>query len=618
MRARLTVETGAATPPVFDFSDGQTVRLGRDPQSTLVLGDRFASRKHAEVYPTEGGWKIRDLQSTNKTRVNGEPIRQSARLADGDLIAIGDVRLRFNLNPGRDSTAEIPVFIPNEQPAAAVGLPAPGEGELSHTDLQADELTALVVFLKDSQRESTVHGLVALALTVAHRQTQATLAGYLSLDPEDPRLKLVHPDRAAVDVPLSRRLTQAVLQTRRPVWLSAARTPDLEGDSLLAFRDALCLPLRSAEAAAGENPLGALHVYKANRPFTDREVRFCEVLAGCLAGALHVLRGRCVLEGDVRRLRGHAAGDDLVGDSPALTQLRQQIDRLADLPCTVLISGESGVGKELVAVGLHQRSRRRDGPFVPLNCAALPASLIEAELFGHKKGAFSDATADRPGCFLTADEGTLFLDEIGEMPLESQARLLRVLETKRVKAVGDDKERAVDVRIVAATNRDLSQAVRDGRFRQDLFYRLAPVLPVPPLRDHAEDIPALTEHLLTRLAAEYHRRVTLSEAALQRLRAYRWPGNVRQMRTVLESAVALCDDRGVVHAGDLRLPDEPGAAPGPVESLNLEALEAWAIRQALARTGGNATQAAQLLGIHRDTLQAKLKKYGIERRAEGK
>ncbi len=461
MRVRLTVESGAATPPVFEFRDGQTVRLGRDPLSTIVLGDRFASRKHAEICPAAGGWEIRDCQSTNKTRLNGERITQAARLADGDIIAIGDVRLRFTLHPARDSTAEIPVFIPTGPPPAPTPSSGPAGGELSRTELQADELTALVAFLKDSQREPTVHGLIALALATVHRQTQATLAGYLSLDPEDPRLKIVHPDRAAVDVPLSRRLTQAVLQTQRPVWLSTARIPNMEeGDSLVAYRDALCLPLRSAEAAFGECPLGALHVYKANRPFSDREVRFCEVLAGCLAGALQVLRSRCVLEADVRRLRGYAAGDDLVGDSPALNQLRQQIDRLADLPCTVLITGESGVGKELVAIGLHKRSRRRDGPFVPVNCAALPASLIEAELFGHKKGAFSDATSDRPGCFLTADEGTLFLDEIGEMPLESQARLLRVLETKRVKAVGSDEERPVDVRIVAATNRDLEKAVR--------------------------------------------------------------------------------------------------------------------------------------------------------------
>jgi two-component system response regulator HydG len=643
MRARLTVETGMATPPVLDLHKGQTVRLGRDPTSTIVLDDRFASRRHAEIYLAGEGWTIQDCRSTNNTRLNGERIARATPLSDGDLITIGDVRLRFSLQPTRDSTDELPILLPPDAvpiAAAADGQPTcPPEpdDDLSQTELQSDELTALVTFLKVSQHQNTVSDLVHAALAAIHRQTQATLAGYLSLDPDDPQLKIVYPGDAAVDLPLSRRLTREAVRTRRPVWLHAARGPDLEGESLVAYQDALCVPLQESRRwrsglssedrlkaelqredrlkAELQPPLGALHVYKANQAFRDREVRFCEVLAGCLAGALHVLRDRCVLEADVRRLRGHDAGDDLVGDSAVLDRLRRQMDRLADLPCTVLITGESGVGKELVALGLHRRSRRRGRPFVPVNCAALPASLIEAELFGHKAGAFTGAAADRPGCFLKADEGTLFLDEIGEMPLEAQARLLRVLETKRVKAVGGDDEQTVDVRILAATNRDLERAVREGRFREDLFYRLAPVLAVPPLRDHPEDIPALVDHFLARLADEYHRHATLSEAALQRLQNYRWPGNVRQLRNVLATAVALCDDHGIVHAGDLRLPSDPGAAPGGApESLNLEELEVWAIRQALEQANGVHAKAAVMLGVHRSTLLDKLKKYGLERR----
>jgi two-component system, NtrC family, response regulator HydG len=656
MRARLTVETGTATPPVLDFSEGQTVRLGRDPASTVVLDDRFASRRHAEIYPADKGWKIRDCKSTNKTRLNGERIGQAKTLADGDLITIGDVRLRFVLNPVRDSTDEIPILLGGDPQSEPATTPAEPAGDLSETVLQVDELTALVSFLKSSQQQTTVPALVHLALAAVHRQTDATLAGFLSLDPEDPQLKIVYPGDAAVDMPLSRRLTREAVRTRRPVWLHAARTPDLVGESLLSYRDALCVPLQVPETgphkpgapatgsgepphkpgaqatgsgepdhlgsrsagglATGGDALGALHVYRASRAFRYRDVHFCEVLAGCLAGALQVLRGRCVLEADVRRLRSHAASDDLVGESPALCRLRQQMDRLGDLPCTVLITGESGVGKELVALGLHRRSRRRDGPFVPVNCAALPDTLIEAELFGHKAGGFTGAETDRAGCFLKADEGTLFLDEIGEMPLNAQARLLRVLETKRVKAVGGDDEQAVDVRILAATNRDLEQAMREGRFRQDLFYRLAPVLTVPPLRDHAEDVPALVDHFLACLADEYHRRVTLSQAALSRLQTYRWPGNVRQLRNVLATAVALCDDHGAVRVSDLQLPSDAEPASGEEDSLNLEELEARTVRRALARANGVHAKAAQLLGIHRDTLLNKLKKYGLERGRE--
>ncbi len=235
-------------------------------------------------------------------------------------------------------------------------------------------------------------------------------------------------------------------------------------------------------------------------------------------------------------------------------------------------------------------------------------------MFGHKKGAFSGAERERLGCFLAADQGTLFLDEIGEMPLPEQAKLLRVLESKSLRHVGGDEEVKVDVRIVAATNRDLKREMQDNRFRKDLFFRLGTTIHVPPLREHLEDIPALVEHFLGRLSLEYRRRLTLSEPAMQHLQTYSWPGNVRQLRSVLETAVATTEGN-VISARNLHLLDEqPSAAPEGPASLNLEELEAWAIRQALAQTNGNNTQTAKVLGIHRDTLITKMKKYGIERK----
>jgi two-component system, NtrC family, response regulator HydG len=385
------------------------------------------------------------------------------------------------------------------------------------------------------------------------------------------------------------------------------------------------VPLRIGRAGGenGETPaspetLGTLHVYKSTRLFTEREVRFCEVLAGCLASTLHVLRTRRALEADNSRLRDHAAGprDILVGDSPAMKQLRQQITQFARLPCTVLITGESGVGKELVALSLHQQSLRRKGPLVTLNCGAIPANLVESELFGHKKGAFTDAQGDRTGAFLRADQGTLFLDEIGDMPLLDQVKLLRVLETKSLRRVGDDEEVKLDVRILAATNRDLRRDIQDNRFRKDLYFRLGTMLHVPPLRDHLEDVPALAEHFLKRLAVEYRRRLTLSDAALERLQSYTWPGNVRQLRSLLETAVATTEGNVIsVRSLDrLLLDEQPSPSSDQLPTLNLDELEARAIRQALAQTGGNNTQAARLLGIHRDTLIAKMKKFGIERK----
>jgi Nif-specific regulatory protein len=611
----LTVEQGDALPRVFDLKENATIRLGRNRSCTIVLGDRFASREHAEIFFEAGCWKVRDCNTTNGTRLNGQRLGRALTLENGYVIAIGDVRVRFNTQVFKESTDELPAFGAPEPEPVVLAPERPGDSATT-TALHADELTTLFAFMRDSLREPTPHGLVALALECAQRQTQALFAGYLSLDLEDPQLRLVYPPQAAVDVPLSKQLTKVTQREGRSVWLSHSRDGDLESDSLLNFHDALCVPLR-----AGQDPgsplLGALHVYKKHRTFAERDLHFCEVLAGCLAGTLHTLRARRALEADNRRLREHVPDEhDLVGDSAVMKKVRQQIARIADLPCTVLVTGESGVGKELVAHSLHRKSRRKDGPFVPVNCAALPATLIESQLFGHKKGSFTGADSDQPGFFLEADEGTLFLDEIGEMPMEAQARLLRVLETKSVRPVGGDAERKVDVRIVAATNRDLEREVREGRFRKDLFFRLTTTIRVPPLREHPDDIPALVDHILRRLAVEYHRHLGISEAAVERLQGHPWPGNVRQLRSVLESAVAMCDGATTLHAGDLRLPDDSGEVDEAPGSLNLEEIEAWAIRQALERTGGNNTHAARLLGIHRDTLIAKMKKYGIERGRE--
>jgi DNA-binding NtrC family response regulator len=249
---------------------------------------------------------------------------------------------------------------------------------------------------------------------------------------------------------------------------------------------------------------------------------------------------------------------------------------------------------------------------VALNCAVVISQLADAELFGHATGALGGSDRARPGVFEQADEGTLFLDEIGELSLESQARLLRVLETKSFRPVMGDAEIKVDVRVVAATNRDLEREVRAGRFRRDLFFRLGARIVVPPLREHMEDVPALAAYFLERLNAEYHRRATLSDEALQRLQNYTWPGNVRQLRSVLETGVAIARE-DVLQPTDLLLVAEAVPAAGGPPSLNLEEVEAWAIREALAQTVGVHVQAARLLGIHRDTLINKMKKYGLSR-----
>ena len=328
------------------------------------------------------------------------------------------------------------------------------------------------------------------------------------------------------------------------------------------------------------------------------------------------------------RLRGELARsygpEGMVAASEAMRELDRQVRRVAPQKTTVLVTGESGTGKELVARALHERSPRASFPFVAVNCGAIPEALIESELFGHVRGAFTDAVRNKKGLAAEADGGTLFLDEIGELPLALQPKLLRFLQEEEVRPVGDTRSRKVDVRVVAATARDLKAAVGDGRFREDLYWRLAVVpLKVPPLRERPEDVVPLAEHFLARRAALRPELpgLSLSEEARAALVAYRWPGNVRELEHAVERAVVMCED-GTIRAADL--PDEirarpaagaVAAAPAPGADLSIKRasreLEATLIRAALERTGGNRTKAAELLEISYGALLYKIRDYGI-------
>jgi two-component system response regulator AtoC len=315
-------------------------------------------------------------------------------------------------------------------------------------------------------------------------------------------------------------------------------------------------------------------------------------------------------------LGSRARGPDLVGSSPAMREVRATVAKLAAVKTTVLVVGESGTGKELVARELHARSPRAAGPFVAVNCAAIPEPLLESELFGHRKGAFTDAT-ERAGLFEQASGGTLFLDEIGELPLGLQAKLLRALQEQVVRPLGGTREIKVDVRVIAATVRDLAADVAAGRFRQDLFYRLNVVgVRLPPLRERRQDIPELVAHVLDRLRAATGMAVDgVTPSALARLCARDWPGNVRELANTLERAVVLADADWL---DETALPEPP---PQPEldlpEDLSIKRavrqVEESLIRKALRKTGGNRTKASELLEISHRTLLYKLKELGIER-----
>ena len=334
------------------------------------------------------------------------------------------------------------------------------------------------------------------------------------------------------------------------------------------------------------------------------------------------------LRTEVERLRAadQAPADTaIVGASPAIRASIEMLGKLASSGASaVLLTGESGTGKDLIAKALHYQSQRAGGPFVAVNCAAIPDALMESELFGHEKGAFTDARFLKKGLFELADGGTLYLDEIGELKIALQPKLLRVLEDFTFRRVGSSRDLTVDVRVVAATNRDLDAAVRQGDFRPDLLYRLRVIeMPLPPLRERREDVPLLVEHFLREFAVRFHKPgLRLSPDAAEALAKYDWPGNVRELKNALERAVILEDGAEI---GTRHLPAQltraPEVAPEadasgtftlPERGVSLESVEESLVRQAVAMAGGNQTRAAQLLNISRDTLRYKLKKFGVE------
>jgi len=334
------------------------------------------------------------------------------------------------------------------------------------------------------------------------------------------------------------------------------------------------------------------------------------------------------LRREVRELRRHLEQEygtnTIIGKHASMVQLFETINQIAATGAsTVLLRGETGTGKDLVARVIHQSSDRAKQPFINITCTAISEALLESELFGHERGAFTDAKAQKKGLFEMADGGTVFLDEIGDMPATLQAKLLRFLEERKFRRVGGTREIAVDVRVIAATNRDIDQAIEDGKFRRDLMYRLNVItIDLPPLRSRGDDVRLITQYFVERFAREFKRPVKdIAASAYERLCGYAWPGNVRELRNVIERAVLLCKNEGI-ESGDIVL----GRADLPATEWNVErfalpkdgfdlerlrTLEGHLLRQAMERSGHNQTQAAKLLGVSRDRLRYRLQKHGL-------
>ncbi len=647
--SKLTITEGPDTGRVW-LLEGAELMVGRGDGCGVQLTDLTVSRQHFRLVPgpEHGVWRVIDLGSRNRTVVNADPVTEHS-LADGDVIVVGATRLAYET----DETTPPNAFevLPTGQETLTMEL----AGGVTDALGQAAHLAAVYRFSETVSACERLDDLYRVVARDARVECGADRACLFVVDREGTLQSVAHdPVAGGVElvgpITVSRTIVDKVLRERKSVGCA-----DTAGDALFnvqdsivahAIRSFMCVPVVSRSRT-----IGLLYV-DLRRPglgFQAPQLQFLTCLAQQAGAAIDhlVLRDALLVENE--RLRSEVvARHNLIGRSAAIQALQRFLEKVGPSDATVMINGESGTGKELVAHAIHQTSRRAAGPFVAVNCAALTESLLESELFGHEKGAFTGASQQKRGRFELADGGSLFLDEVGELSLNCQTKFLRVLEESRFERVGGGRPVVVDVRVIAATNRELSKLVEEGRFRADLFYRLQVIqVELPPLRERMDDVPLLVQHFIQRYGSKIGRRIEgVTPEALEALMQHPWPGNIRELKNAVERALVLgegpflrLDDLppslGGQPVGRTRtgatpplaqtqaLPTPPiGHATSPTASLphvgpgarvqSLRALERQGIAQALTATGGNKLRAAELLEIDRSTLYKKIKEYGLE------
>lgn len=651
-RAYLVLSRSGRWSDVFRLAPPGEAIIGRTSSNQIVIRSERASRQHARISWSDSEWNIEDLGSRNGTFLNGRKIERRTSLSDGDMIDVAGFAITFTHR------------IQGGPGGSAAASSAPKQGTDDQLTIEIDPAA-----ITDRRRHSSyLHGptddggssgltgsgggvsrsLLQLAFTLARCEhtSQAidvlldSFAQHIEFDTAGAYAwSSSKPPAFISEMPLVATRQTGSRSYRRPPELLLESVASDEGQAVLA-RNIIGDGQLATENSRGEIDVDSVIV----APMRDQDGRLRGMVhltttvgqAGLGAGDLEYVVAACEiiaeslsnlsdrrslsrsLKQSQRRVKElqQRLGDKvrIVGRSQSIRDVVKQISMAAPTNATVLVVGESGVGKELVAAALHHASDRKHGPLVCMNCAALSPTLLESELFGHEKGAFTGATERKPGKFEAADGGTLMLDEIGEMSAEIQAKFLRVLEGHPFERVGGHQPIRVDVRVVAATNRDLAAMVREGKFRQDLYYRLHVVeIVVPPLRQRGDDCLHLAEYFLQNFNTAMGRRIDgFTDAAKRRMLNYSWPGNIRELKNVVERAVVLNADP-LIDEADLALSPAAGgtvaaAAEAPVE-MTLAELEREHIERVLRHTKGNKSRAASILGIERSTLDRKLKKY---------
>ncbi|HEV2905199.1 MAG TPA: sigma 54-interacting transcriptional regulator [Pyrinomonadaceae bacterium] len=621
MKPRLAAITGKLKDTVIAMSEGP-VLIGRQTGANLRIRNAAVSRRHAVIEKDGDKYIIADLDSRNGTFVNDMPVKR-CELHHGDRVQIGESQFFFLIDDTEDpsQTSEI-----RFDEAPLLGSPAV---RMTYSDalfVMARDLSALLKItttinaIRDLDKlEKALLDLLfevvparrgAILLTSNHAETGDEFSSVITLD---------RVDGVGQTVNVSRTIVRRVLNDGAAILINEAdNNADLKTESLIAARSrsVLCVPL-----IMHDKKLGVIYL-DSDEPqaqFDENHLQMVTAVAAIAAIAIHNARNFEDLENENARLMVDADIEhNMVGESPLLQRVYQLISKVAPTDSTVLIFGESGTGKELAARAIHRNSKRGDKPFIAANCAAFAETLLESELFGHEKGAFTGALLQKKGRLELADGGTIFLDEIGDLSPSLQTKLLRVLQEREFERVGGNRTIKIDIRLLAATNRDLEDAIKKGAFRQDLYFRLNVVqLTMPPLRERRDDIPLLANYFARKYAEKCNRRVMgISPEARKRLMIYDWPGNVRELENAIERAVVLGTTEQIL-ADDL-----PEAVVEADTTVSSEAASSYheqvvqtkkrMITDAMKQANGNYTAAAKLLNLHPNYLHRLIRNLNMK------
>jgi len=632
LRPRLLVIAGPAKDTTIPLPEGEAT-LGRDTTNAVPVTDASVSRKHCLLRREEDGrFQIRDLDSRNGTLVNGLAVKEQW-LRHGDEIATGDSVFLFLLEEQEQAVPASRVEFDDSHPMAETRLIHPREvvylqpdrlqRELPATSQVARNLNALLKISRVVHAIRDLEELQAQLLDLIFEVLPAGRGAILLAESAGQDFNCLYARTRHAGQPqlvrVSRTIAHQVMKENVAILgmdvPASGKLRDVESLAASEVRTLLCVPLTVFQRSIGCIYLDSTDA--ADR-FQEDHLQLLTAIAGVSAVALDNARRVQWLEEENQRLTTEVRQEQsLVGESARIKEIFQFLARVSPTESTVLIEGESGTGKELLARALHRNSHRANKPFVAINCAAIPESLLESDLFGHERGAFTGAAAQKKGRLEVADGGVVFLDEIGELAQALQVKLLRVLQEREFERVGGTQSIKIDIRLVAATNRDLTEAVRTGEFRQDLYYRLAVVkLTMPPLREHRDDIPMLTRHFVQKYAKRSKvKPKPVSREAMAALVNYEWPGNVRELENAIERALVMGSSDAVLLED---LPESLLEQESPAEMqegkyhASVKELKKQLILDAVEQTRGNYVEAAGILGVHPNYLHRLIRNLGLK------